>query len=179
MPDQDRATGRAEAARERDAYDWLVGYCEQVARDGIMPDREWFTETAALVRQFKTALTEAEAREQARDDTPKRPDDWFNQVCAALGLFDGARPVSPQRVLWDEVLPTIEALKTNNPEAGAMVREQERVYELWRDALAKIVHANRRADALQRERDTLQGQLREHEKRLGLLGSTDTGNSRS
>lgn len=71
---------------------------------------------------------------------------WFNDICAALGLFDGARPVSPAHVLWTEVLPTIEALKTNNPEAGVLVREQERVYGLWRDALAKMAEANRRAD---------------------------------
>jgi hypothetical protein len=74
------------------------------------------------------------------------PCDWLNQVCAALGLFDGARPVSPQRVLWGEVLPTIEALKTNNPEAGVLVQENERAQRLWREALAKMVDANRRAD---------------------------------
>lgn len=74
-----------------------------------------------------------------------RPDDWFNQVCAALGLFDGARPVSPQRVLWDEVLPMIEALKANNPEAGVIVTELQRVHGLWRDALARMADANRRA----------------------------------
>ena len=82
------------------------------------------------------------------------PADWFNQVCAALGLFDGARPVSPQEVLWDEVLPTIEALKRNNPEAGVLVRENERAQRLWREALARMADANRRADGfLQRYRE--------------------------
>lgn len=75
-----------------------------------------------------------------------RPEGWFNRVCEALGLFDGARPVSVERVLWGEVLPAIEALKANNPEAGVLVREQQRVYGLWRDALAKIADAHRRAD---------------------------------
>lgn len=67
------------------------------------------------------------------------PCDWFNQVCAALGLFDGARPVPVERVLWEEVLPAIEALKANNPEAGMLVRENQRVYKLWKDALEKLV----------------------------------------
>ena len=67
---------------------------------------------------------------------------WFNQVCAALGLFDGARPVPVSRVMWDEVLPAIEALKTNNPEAGVIVRELERAQRLWREALAKQVEAH-------------------------------------
>ena len=80
------------------------------------------------------------------EDLRQRPESWFNQVCAALGLFDGARPESPGRILRDEVLPTIEALKVNAPEAGVLVREQQRVYGLWRDALAKLVDANRRAD---------------------------------
>jgi hypothetical protein len=75
-----------------------------------------------------------------------RPEDWFNQVCAALGLFDGARPISPQRVLWEEVLPTIEALKTNNPQAGILVRENERVQFLWREALARQCEEFKRAD---------------------------------
>jgi hypothetical protein len=78
------------------------------------------------------------------------PDNWFNQVCAALGLFDGARPVSPAKVLWEEVLPTIEALKLNNPEAGILVRENERAQRLWREALGRMVEANRRADGFLR-----------------------------
>lgn len=93
--------------------------------------------------------------EKEKEPTTKtRPEDWLNQVCAALGLFDGARPVSPQQVLWDEVLPMIEALKTNHPEAGILVRENERLQRLWRDALAKMAEANRQADgALRRWRE--------------------------
>jgi hypothetical protein len=75
------------------------------------------------------------------------PDDMLNRVCEALGLFDGARPVSPLTVLWKEVLPAIEALKANNPEAAILVAENQRVNGLWRDALARLADANRRADA--------------------------------
>jgi len=93
--------------------------------------------------------------EKMANDT--RPDDWFNQVCAALGLFDGARPVSPQSVLWSEVLPAIEALKANNPEAAIFIEENQRVHRLWADALTRMAQAHRRADGfLQRWNDLRQ-----------------------
>lgn len=75
------------------------------------------------------------------------PDDLLNQVCKALGLFDGARPVSAQQVLWTEVLPMIEALKTNNPEAAVMIEELQRVHGLWRDALMRLVEIRRATSA--------------------------------
>lgn len=77
-------------------------------------------------------------------DMGGRPDDWFNQVCAALGLFDGARPESPQRILWDEVLPAIEALKRNNPEAAVLMEENIRAHRLWASALARVVQKKSR-----------------------------------
>jgi hypothetical protein len=95
------------------------------------------------------------------------PVDWFNQVCAALGLFDGARPVSVQSVLWSEVLPTIEALKANNPEAGILMEENLRLQRLWRSALGRMVDANRRADGFltrwhecERDREMLRNALK-------------------
>lgn len=80
-----------------------------------------------------------------------RPDDWFNQVCAALGLFDGARPVSTSEVLREEVLPAIQALKENNPEAAILIEENVRLQRLWRDALAMAV-ANKRKEGRMTER---------------------------
>lgn len=75
----------------------------------------------------------------APDLSPQeKPDDWFNRICEALGLFDGARPVSVKRVMWDEVLPAIEALKTNNPEAAIFIDELKRKESLWRDALKRL-----------------------------------------
>lgn len=72
--------------------------------------------------------------------------DLFNRICEALGLFDGARPLPPQHVLWTEILPAIAALKANNPEAAIVVEENQRTHRLWREALKKMVDANRRAD---------------------------------
>jgi chromosome segregation ATPase len=98
---------------------------------------------------------ETQRREQAERerDEARKPDDWFNRTCEALGLFDGARPVPMAKVLWDEVLPTIEALKSNNPEAGALVREHERVYGLWRDALTRSSTLHTQLTASERARD--------------------------
>ena len=93
-----------------------------------------------------------------------RPESWFNQVCKALGLFDGARPVSPQRVLWDEVLPTIAALKANNPESGVLVEENQRVQMLWRDALSRMADANRRAGGFLRRAEKAEAELLELRK---------------
>lgn len=33
---------------------WLIGYCEQVARDGIRPGSEWFGEQAEYLRGLMT-----------------------------------------------------------------------------------------------------------------------------
>ncbi len=91
---------------------------------------------AAILELFDRLHTLEQERDAAKARTP--PDDWFNQICAALGLFDGARPVSTQSVTWKEVLPMIAALKANNPEAAVMVAELQRVRELWADALHRL-----------------------------------------
>jgi hypothetical protein len=91
-----------------------------------------------LIKEIQMA--KPDAREQGL------PDDWFNQICHALGLFDGARPASRQVILWQEVLPAIEALKANNPEAAVVVEENQRVHRLWIDALGRMADANRRCE---------------------------------
>ncbi len=113
----------------------------------IEQNRALKADVEALRGQVQTVIRDAtvvcdllHAVEQERDAAEARtpPDDWFNQICAALGLFDGARPVSTQSVTWKEVLPMIAALKANNPEAAVMVAELQRVRELWADALRRL-----------------------------------------
>jgi hypothetical protein len=78
------------------------------------------------------------------------PLDWFNQICAELGLFDGARPVSPSEVLWAEVLPAIRALKADNPAAAIFINELRHTQELWRDALKRFADTNHELQRLKR-----------------------------
>ena len=92
----------------------------------------------------------------------------LNDICTELGLFDGARPVSPDVVIRDEIIPTIRALKRNNPEAAILVEENQRLQRLWRDALGKLVEERRRCDGFleryhecERSRQSLLTELRQ------------------
>lgn len=86
---------------------------------------------------------------------------WFNQLCRALGLFDGARPESPERVMWREVLPMLEALKEDRPAAAIMIQELQRTRDLWVDALTKFSEANRQLLVLQGENARLRRQIQQ------------------
>ena len=74
----------------------------------------------------------------------------LNDICIELGLFEGARPTPVEDLVRKEIIPTIRALKQNNPEAAILIEENQRVHRLWRDALGRLIEERRRADGFLR-----------------------------